>query len=924
MRSNQGGLPTIPVLIGLIAVFFTLILGCSGSSDDLNPFSPGLTNPTPVKTSAANNRVLWGMYEISIDSTNQTADVNPLRGPMFNANVTKFLQPPSAPIHLLTVLVDPSSNFQTGELALYISLKHPFVGLQKFSGFDVRGIVIGDGSIPFRFDTSALRAGDENLKLVNPDGWTRWWNPSEFTSYDTILGYTHGAKASPGYYGTATINAYKHFADNLDKDAVSIEGLAGTRGVFSDNPGLNTRRYEINFPVDPDTGMPVYKFGYAIDASWAVPSDDFLPEYPPEAFPPEANAQESWLVNINDAGTTAWYVDEDANGGSVQLSVTVYDWQGAWNHSGVAGEVAGIYLDCDLFNGTVDVVQDGMVSGSGIGASVWTVDIYDINLENSGAYDCWLGVEAFSPENYAPQIEADPSFFDWPDVPLMGYGFGKINVSPDFPNGPPEIAAIVPNQGTQSTILTEVQVFGVNFQDGALFEFAHEDSSTLDITNVVWINEGLIECDINCDGPLGFYDVTITNPDTQWGIFEDGFEVIEQEQGQIWWQSQMYNAQNIGRNPMTPGADPELLEERWSTPVGGDKKYCTPVVAGEKIFFTGNNGFYGNSSQFIACFDLFTGEELWAHPINPSNYLAHRAFACPVWWQAPDGKEYVVVGGDQVYCYEATGGIEEWSFDATYNDVNVDWISNQMQEWQGLALCRTRQAVLYVIDIVTGDMISEVELSSSSEGGCGAKDGLVYASSGKYVDCADIMTGEIQWSTLLDHDAGISHWVNPSIVEDRLYVSTYIGYVFAIAIDGNPDHLPGTIIWDWHDPSISPGSNPLVGGTAVIGNKIFAAAAFNNNYVYCIEDQGDTGVTFWQSSTTGYFDASPVWSTAPSYPDGVVYCPDRNGYIRAYDAADGNELWAFNTGGEFRAGVSPVLDALIVTSGTNVFVFKGP
>ena len=166
--------------------------------------------------------------------------------------------------------------------------------------------------------------------------------------------------------------------------------------------------------------------------------------------------------------------------------------------------------------------------------------------------------------------------------------------------------------------------------------------------------------------------------------------------------------------------------------------------------------------------------------------------------------------------------------------------------------------------------------------------------------------------------------MNPSITEDRLYVSTYQGYVFAIAIEGNPDYTPGEIIWEWNDPNTGVGSDPLVGGTAVIGDKVFVAPAFNGNRVSCLQDLGDSVSLFWQSSTTGYFDASPVWSTAPSYPDGVLYCPDNNGYIRAYNATDGQEVWAYNTGGEFRAGVSPVLDALIVTSGTEVFVFKGP
>ncbi len=922
MRYTFSNSVIIPAMLGFIALL--ICLSCSGNGNPTAPDSNPANNPgiASSENGAVHSRVLWGMYEIAIDGVTGNCEIVPLRGAMFNCNVVKFLQPPSAPIHLLTLNFNPGSDFTTGHLDLDITLQHPFIGLNKFRGFDVRGIVMGDGSIPFHFDPSALRAGPDDLTLENPDGFTRWWNPTEFTSYDTILGYTQGAKAPSTFTATAIVNPYKYFADDLDSDSPLTDIDLDNRGTFSVDPGINTRRYILQFPAG-STGNPIYHFSYAIDASWALPSDEFTPDYPPEAFPPEANTQEAWRVTLDDEGTTAWYINEDANGGSLQLAVEIFDWQGAFQPSGVAGEVAAIHLDCPLLSTPVDLTALAIPEPAGPGSSVWSAEISDIILNDAGTFECWVAVEADNPANYAPQIDGDPALFDWPDMPLTAYALGSIEISPFFPSDAPIVLSVIPDQGFQSTVLTDVQILGENFQDGATLDFDFDPVTNLAVTNVQWLSESTITCDLDCAGPLGFYDITVRNPDTQEGSLEDGFEVIEQPQESIWWQSHMYNNRNIGRNPTVPGADPETLTEQWSSPVGGAKKYCTPVVADEKIYFTGNDTFWANASQTIHCFDIYTGIELWSHPINPTNPNDHRAFACPVWWESTDGIDRIAVGGDQVYCYNADTGEELWTFDDSPDDVNQDWVSNQMQKYNGMVLARSRYGHLYALDFITGGLVSHVVCSQASEGGCGAKDGLVYISSSHYVDCADIFTGDILWSTLLPHDATITHWINPSIMEDRLYVSTYKGYVFAIAIEGNSAYLPGEIIWEWYDPDEPLDSYPLVGGTSVFDNKIFVAAAFNSNYVYCIEDLGDHAATFWKSSTSGYFDASPVWSSAVNYPDGVVYCPDRNGYIRAYDASDGTQVWAYDTGGEFRAGVSPILDLLVVTSGTDVSVFKG-
>ena len=140
---------------------------------------------------------------------------------------------------------------------------------------------------------------------------------------------------------------------------------------------------------------------------------------------------------------------------------------------------------------------------------------------------------------------------------------------------------------------------------------------------------------------------------------------------------------------------------------------------------------------------LLHREQHFADPVKEALFSGHRAFAGPVWWEGPDGTNRVAVGGDQVYCYDADSGDELWTFDAMIDTTDVNWISNQMQEHDGMVLARSRFQRLYVLDFITGAEITVVDCAQSSEGGCGAKEGLVYISSGHRVECADILTGEV-------------------------------------------------------------------------------------------------------------------------------------------------------------------------------------
>ena len=103
-----------------------------------------------------NNTHLWGTWDISFDPDSNTAEVVPVRGSTFTANVTQFLQPPISKSHLMGIEIKPETDWLSGYVAVDVIFTHPFPGLDVYTGFDVKGVCIGNGSISGVDDTDVL------------------------------------------------------------------------------------------------------------------------------------------------------------------------------------------------------------------------------------------------------------------------------------------------------------------------------------------------------------------------------------------------------------------------------------------------------------------------------------------------------------------------------------------------------------------------------------------------------------------------------------------------------------------------------------------------------------------------------------------------------------------------------------------------
>jgi len=271
--------------IGVLLVISLIICGCA-----TNPATPSTVDEeavTDLRVSNTNsqtgNHRLWGEWEIHIDATHTHAEAIPIRSGRFHLNTLKFLEETCT--DCLQILGIHKNG--DGTTDLMVRLTHPFPGLPQFTGFDVKGIIMFEGSydVPFAyavwpfgerqdpsyFHISAGFAGDP--EVLNPDGYSVLWSPWWPSGSDMeIFNYRQG-KYSNGT-PTANINAFLNFYTDEE------------RHMFR-NDGSVVRIYNIWLPPGPVVA------GYAVDACWEPP--DVTPVTDPlNDFPVSANQSEPY------------------------------------------------------------------------------------------------------------------------------------------------------------------------------------------------------------------------------------------------------------------------------------------------------------------------------------------------------------------------------------------------------------------------------------------------------------------------------------------------------------------------------------------------------------------------------------------------------------------------------------------------------
>ncbi len=439
----------VSAFLGIAFAF--ILLGCSGGSTPLtpDPNNSGDSSPsiTREQTTLSNPHNPWGMWLVRIEAATGATEVIPLRSVMWHINAIPFLEKNhQSTIIFKDVVVDQAA------VELNVGLLHPFPTLYQWSGFDVRGIFISDGSFNnFASNGDLVMSDVDEPRLVNADGWTRWWNPYEFPSNETILGHVdglYGLKDSEIHFQN-TLNPYKYFSDDLSQTEDFPQDLDfDRRGIFTAGSSIKYRHYSIDFG---DT-QNWYVFNYAVDAchmfdsSYDGYSTPSLSELPDPFFPIEANMPEAFAIEVEPSVNTLYWADDTHFGGDIVLDINIFDWQGIQSAHGIPGEIEEIRVESPALKGT-EVITTANVTGSDPNYSTYIVEL--TNCHPDGLLNQEILVTVISNEGTygVGYDEFDTTYNGNPSDKICAYYLYTPSVSPEIPTQDEILTVINPNGG---------------------------------------------------------------------------------------------------------------------------------------------------------------------------------------------------------------------------------------------------------------------------------------------------------------------------------------------------------------------------------------------------------------------------------------------------------------------------------------------
>jgi hypothetical protein len=259
------------------------------------------------------------VWWIHIDPAENSWEITPARQVAFHANIRGLLEDGPLCTDCLKILnITPGPS---GTKNVEIRIRHPWPGNDTFTGFDVRGIAMWNGSEVW--PSSGLITQDPDSTdgyVANADGYTTIFNPIDFPpgSNVPLLTYTKGKFASATFPNT-TLNPYRDY------------WTIAHRHMFGAGASVS-RTWQMRFPE----GGP-FALGYAVDACWDFP-DPNPPIHVPDDFPLEANRPEPY-------GIVPFQVNNlpPEEGETATLRIEAWDWQ---------MDPADAWVECpELFSG---------------------------------------------------------------------------------------------------------------------------------------------------------------------------------------------------------------------------------------------------------------------------------------------------------------------------------------------------------------------------------------------------------------------------------------------------------------------------------------------------------------------------------------------------------------------------------------------
>jgi hypothetical protein len=266
-----------------LAILMVLVTGCASGTPVIPQINPQLSKDN--LSTVDNLHRIWGEWTLIINKERSKVDIVPRREGRFHLNALKFLETDDKSFLEITGI----KNNGDGTINLKVRLAHPFPEHPEYTGFDVKGIIIFNGSCQFWADDFPTRfnlptpariswcdLGDP--EVLNADGYTPRWSVSyEYGDDLPIFRYREGKYTNGVPNGD--LNAYLDFYTDEKRHIFRCQGVV-------------ERTYRIWLPPDEEVVA-----GYAVEACWEPPIN--VPVHDPFTdFPVTANQPEPYYLRV--------------------------------------------------------------------------------------------------------------------------------------------------------------------------------------------------------------------------------------------------------------------------------------------------------------------------------------------------------------------------------------------------------------------------------------------------------------------------------------------------------------------------------------------------------------------------------------------------------------------------------------------------
>src|SRR5271157_586615 len=284
----------------------------------------------------------------------------------------------------------------------------------------------------------------------------------------------------------------------------------------------------------------------------------------------------------------------------------------------------------------------------------------------------------------------------------------------------------------------------------------------------------------------------------------------------------------------------------------GSYLYSSPAVLGGRLYI-------GGYDYNIYCLNATTGLQIWSY-YTGNNIISSPAIA--------NGRVFAGSEDDKLYCLNALTGTFIWSYST------ASGIESSPAVWNGRVYVGSADDYLYCLNATTGSYLWSFKTGSSIYGSSPAIAGG-YAYVGSYDDkfyCLNATTGSLKWS----FTTGYAVFSSPAIANGRVYVGSYDDKIYCL------NAATGAFIWSYTTGGCVESSPAVMNGRVYIGSQ--------DSKLYCLD--ATTGALYWTYTTGG-----TIYSSSPVVTNGFVYEGSNDQRLYCLDATTGAFNWSFMTSG---------------------------